>query len=207
MLYVFHGQDLKTAVEKAHALANSLRAKKPDASFVEMDGDSWNASALEGHLGGQGLFSSKYIVFLNRVTENAEAKDALASFASAMKGSPNIFIVLEGKLNAELKRAFDKSAEKTVECEPKAAAKPRFEFNVFAIAGAVGRKDAVGAWKAYREAIDGGIEPENIAGVLFWKAKSTMDKVLARKLITSYHDSHRGLCDLELSLERELLTL
>ncbi|MDE1975496.1 MAG: hypothetical protein KGI49_03250 [Patescibacteria group bacterium] len=207
MLYVFHGQDMRTASEKAHALVDSLRKKRPDAAYVKMEADAWDRTALEGHLGGQGLFSSKYIVFLDGVTENAAAKAELPGLVGPMNESDNIFIVLESKPNAELKKAFDEYAEKIVVCEPKAATKPKEEFNAFTIANAVARKDAAGAWKAYREAIDRGTEPENVAGILFWKAKSTMDRVLAGKLAVMYHEAHRGAVNLESAIERLVLGL
>jgi len=153
---------------------NSLRTKKPDAAYEKIDADSWNPSMIEGHLGGQGLFSNKYIVFVDRVTENAEAKEKLPDLIPAMQESDNIFIVLEGKLNAELKKAVTKSAEKAVESEPKV--KNNFFAdsgpNVFALADALGNRDAFKAWSVYRQVIDGGTEPENILGTLFWQAKS-----------------------------------
>ena len=212
MLYVFHGPDTPKALEKARALADSLRAKRPDAAFEEMMADNWNQAALESHLGGQGLFSSKYIVFLNRVAENAEAKEKIVDFIPAMQESDNIFIVLEGKLNAESKRAFEKDAEKMVafELAEKEKASADGGFNVFALADAFGKGDAFRAWKIYREAIDRGTEPENILGILFWKAKSMaagsgpMKQTLGR-IVTLYHDGHRGLIDLETGVERLLL--
>jgi len=63
---------------------------------------------IKSHLEGQGLFSNKYIVFLDRVTEKAEARDGLLDLLPEMKTSANIFIVLEGAVKAELKKAFDK---------------------------------------------------------------------------------------------------
>jgi len=215
MLYVFHGLDIAKSVEKAHALVNSLRAKRPDATFIEVSADQWSMSAVEENLGGQGLFSGKYIIFLNRVTENADAKESLPDLIQVMNESANIFIVLEGKLNAELKRAVEKDAEKAVESELKGATAKK-EFNIFALADAFGRLDAVNAWKIYREAIDSGVEPENIAGVLFWKAKSMAgnsssgsagkpDRRL-EKLVTLYHDGHRGILDLERGIEKLLLS-
>jgi hypothetical protein len=115
MLYVFHGPDIESGLKKARTLIDSLRTKRPDAAFETIDAEHWNSSILEGHLGGQGLFSNKYIVFLNRVTENAEAKEQLADFAQVMNESENIFIVLEGKILADLKKKFEKYAEKVVE--------------------------------------------------------------------------------------------
>ncbi len=207
MLYVFHGTDIQQAGAKARSLIESLRAKRPDAAFEKLDGDSWNPSVIEGHLGGQGLFSSKYIVFLDRVTENAEAKDGLPDLTEAMGESENIFIVLEGKLNAELKRAVEKNAEKIVECEPKAGAAKKPESNIFALADAVGKKDPVKSWMLYRQAIENGAEPEALIGMMFWKAKSVSNKDLARDLIVLYHEGHRGIHDLELATEKFLLSI
>ena len=204
MLYVFHGTDISTSVKKAHAVADSLRAKRPDAAFVEVVAGQWSPSLMGEHIGGQGLFSSKYIILLNRVTENAEAKESLSAFIQAMNGSPNILILREGKLNAELKRAVDAGAEKSVVSDLKEAA-PKKEFNAFGLADAFGRGEAFKAWSMYRQAIDGGSEPEAIVGMLFWKAKTMSSAPLARKLLTMYHESHRGRLGLELAAERLVL--
>ena len=116
MLYVFHGSDTHAALTKANIVVASLRAKKPDASYVRVEAGQWTPSIIEEHLGGQGLFSNKYIIFLDRVTENIEAKEQLPEFIEAIQESSNIFILLETKLNAELKKAVEKHAEKVVEC-------------------------------------------------------------------------------------------
>ncbi len=183
MLYVFHGSDTHSAITKSSALVNSLRAKKPDASYVRVEAGTWTSSIIEEHLGGQGLFSNKYIILLDRIMENLEAKEKLPEFASAMNESANIFVVVEGKLNAELKKAFEKSAEKMVECEEiqkqerdlsksLSGRNRKEEFNIFALADAVGQKDSFKAWSVYRQAIDNGVEAESIAGTLFWQIKS-----------------------------------
>lgn len=176
MLYVFHGTDIASAVTKATSLVDSLRAKRPDASYVRVEASQWSPSIIEEHIGGQGLFSNKYIIYLDRVTENIEAKESFAEFAQVIAESANIFIVLEGKLNAELKKVFEKHAEKMVECEKKEVAKSfgggNGEFNIFALADAVGARDSFKAWSVYRRAVDEGNEPESIIGTLFWQVKS-----------------------------------
>ncbi|MEN9912683.1 MAG: hypothetical protein RLY66_91 [Candidatus Parcubacteria bacterium] len=243
MLYVFHGTDIASAVTKATSLVDSLRTKRPDASYVRVEASQWSPSIIEEHIGGQGLFSNKYIIYLDRVTENAEAKESFAEFVSVMAESTNIFIVLEGKLNAELKKAFEKHAEKMVECEKKEAVKSfgaaSGEFNIFALADAVGARDPFKAWSVYRQAVDEGNEPESIIGTLFWQVKSMKlaadaksagesglspfvftkakkaagnysgDELgrLTDKLISIYHDAHRGMCDAELAVERVMLDL
>ncbi len=183
MLYVFHGTNTHSAITKASALINSLRTKKSDASYVRVEAGTWTSSIIEEHLGGQGLFLNKYIILLDRVAENVDAKEILPGLASAMNESANIFVVVEGKLNAELKKAFEKSAEKMVECidiqkqesnlaKSSSGINKKEEFNIFALADALGSRDSFKAWSIYRQAIDSGIEAESIAGTLFWQIKS-----------------------------------
>lgn len=210
MLYIFHGTDIASSAKKAHSLIDSLRAKRPDAAFVSITASDWNRSIIEEHLGGQGLFSNKYIVFLNRVTENVDAKENLASVAEVMNQSTNVFIVLEAKLNAELKKAFEKYAEKIVISEPKEVKSffAKAGFNVFALGDAVAQKNSLKAWVLYRQAVASGIESEAIIGTLFWKMKTQPNPGESlRQLIQIYHDGHRGLLDIELSLERYILRL
>ena len=236
MLYIYHGTDVAASGIKARTLVNSLRAKKNDAAFIEVDADHWNPAVVEENAGGQGLFSSKSIVFLNRVTENADAKETLSDFLALMQESDNIFIILEGKANADLKKKFEKNAEKIVVSDLKEAA-PKKEFNIFALADAVGSRDSMRSWTIYREALEKGNEPESIVGTLFWqiksmlvargassatqaglspfvymKAKKYAEKYsveelnsLSERLISIYHDGHRGLCDMELKIEGLLL--
>ncbi len=225
MLYVYHGPDIEKSLDKARTLANSLRTKRPDATYLEVDADKWSASIIQENVGGQGLFSSKYIIFLNRVAENADAKETLPDLIQIMNESTNIFILLEGKLNAELKKSVEKYAEKVVETgvtEKNSFAKSSTgagEFNIFALADAVASRNALKSWTVYRQAVDSGLEAENIIGVLFWKIKSMILakntksyseaelNSLLTNLITIYHDGHRGLVNAELGLEGLILSM
>ncbi len=174
MLYVFHGTDIRKGLEKSHNLVNSLRAKKSDATFVSIDADRFHSSIIEEHLGGQGLFSNKYIIFLDRVTENKDVREILPDFIQEMQESMNIFIVLEGKLNAELKKLFEKYAEKVVLCDEVDAGDSfkKKEFNVFTLGDALASREPFKAWTLYRQAVEKGLEAENILGTLFWQMKS-----------------------------------
>ena len=229
MLYVFYGTDVSKSREKAHYLVDSLRTKKPDASYVPITADNWNALTIEENLGGQGLFSSKYIVFLDRVTENAVAKEEVVDFLPAMNESSNIFVILEGKVIVELKKAIEKSAEKVVVTDLPTVAKSfgsrvagAGDFNVFALADAVANRNKANSWTIFRQAVDRGIGSESILGTLFWKVKTMIvasggkgstkySKVelenLLTRLVTLYHDGHRGMVDLELGTEKLLLEL
>ncbi len=239
MLYVIHGTDIAKGRDKSGSLIASLRSKRPDATFVRIDGDNWSPDLIQEHAGGQGLFSNKYIIFLDRVTENARAKEELVDLVELMKESTNVFIVLEAKVLTELKKAFEKYAEKVVECEEVKDLKKesKSDFNIFALADAVGSRDSLKSWIIYRQAVDSGLEAESIIGTLFWQVKSMIlarntnsatesglnpfvfskskkyasnysEKelnILMEKLVTLYHDGHRGMRDLELSVERMML--
>ncbi len=185
MLYIFHGSELDKSREKAHSLISSLRTKKPDAAYIPIEADEWNLEMVKSHVESQGLFSNKYIVFLDRISEKAEARDEMTDLLSDMKESPNIFIVLEGAVKADLKKAFAAHAEKVVESEKVSKAESfstKKEFNVFALGDAVGSRDPFKAWSLYREAVDGGLEAENVLGTLFWQVKSM---VLARSAVSA----------------------
>ncbi len=246
MLYVYHGTDITKSLEKARTLANSLRTKRPDATYIEIEADNWSSAIIEENIGGQGLFSNKYILFLNRVTEKGEAKESLPELIQIMNESTNIFILLEAKLNVDLKKAVEKHAEKVVETSndsdkgafgKKESGKE--EFNIFSLADAVASRNALKSWTIYRQAVDSGLEAESIIGTLFWQVKSMIvarDAVsattsglspfvyskakkhaenyskaelstLLADLISVYHDSHRGLVDAELGVEKLMLGL
>lgn len=171
MLYIFYGTDNKKVTDKARTLVDSLRAKKPDASFVEVSADNWNSSVIEEHVGGQGLFSNKYIVFLNKVGNDDEKINKMLEMMSVMKESANIFIISEGKVGADLKKSFEKHGEKVVVFEEVEKVVKR-EFNIFALADAIGNRDRFSAWSIYREAVANGLESESILGTIFWQFKS-----------------------------------
>ena len=173
MLYVYHGTDVSKSAGKANALARSLLEKKSDASFVKIGADDWSPDVLTEHACGQGLFSGKYIILLDRVSENPLAKDALVDSADILAGSANIFIVVESKLNVAQKKAFEKYASKLVVTELSVVQKKvGADFNIFALADAVSARERSKSWAIFRQAIDNGHEMESIIGTLFWQVKS-----------------------------------
>ena len=69
----------------------------------------------------------------------------------------------------------------------------------------------------YREGVESGIEPEAIAGILFWKIKTmilngsrmfSIDELKnqSSKIVSIYHLAHRGEVDFIVSLEQFILT-
>ncbi len=75
MIYFFYGTDSDKARGKAHDLIASLTKKKPDASFIKIDAENFSQNILDQYIGGQGLFVSKSIVFLDRLCEKKDIKE------------------------------------------------------------------------------------------------------------------------------------
>jgi len=217
MIYFLHGTDIDKGRSKAHELVDSLLKKKPDASFFKMDAEIFDEARLQEYAGGQGLFESKYIIFLDRLCEKKEIKESFLEHLKTLSESQNIFIVLEGKLDKVSSGKIEKKSEKTQEfLLPE---KQKEDYNAFALADAMGKRDRRNTWVLYRKAIDKGEAPEALHGMMFWKVKTMLTAGypgayskeelygLAERLISVYHDARRGVHELETGVEGLLLTL
>ncbi|MEY2664380.1 MAG: hypothetical protein RIT04_188 [Candidatus Parcubacteria bacterium] len=182
MLYFLYGSDTEKARIKARELIASLQKKKPDAAFFTLNAEMWalageNAAALiSEYAGGQGLFSNKYIVLVDRVCEDKKLREGLVETVSIMADSDNIFIVLEGKLDVATAKKISAVAEKTQEFEAASSQSGTFANapSGFVLADAFGRRDKKELWILYRELIDSGASPEELHGTLFWQIKSML---------------------------------
>ena len=67
MIYFFYGPDIETSRKKARALFESLKVKKPDASFGELVAEGITSDKIIELVGGQGLFSNKSVVFCDNI--------------------------------------------------------------------------------------------------------------------------------------------
>ena len=180
MIYFFHIKkgastkvDTSISFKKASALAAELKKKKPDAGFFTVTDENWNEEQIKEYVGGQGLFSNKYIVLIKGVFSKKEVKEAFLEKIKEMAESPNIFIVAEGVIDAASLKKIEKYAEKIQEFEAgESKSVQKEEFNIFDIADALGARDKKMLWTLYRKAIDSGKVPEEIHGILFWQAKS-----------------------------------
>ncbi len=154
-----------------HSLVDSLCVKKPNASLFKIDSDCFDCVRLEELIVGAGLFEQKYIVVLDRVFENEEAKEFVFKNIKETGVSENIFIILEGKLDKKTLTKFEKNSEKIQEFE-KAEVKKQEKFNIFTLSDAFGGRKKKELWVLFQKAISVGMSPEEIHGTLFWMVKS-----------------------------------
>ncbi len=217
MIYLFYGSDGEKAKTKARALFESLRARKPDASFGELSPEGITGDKIVELVGGQGLFSNRSVVFCDNIFSDIEARETAEPFIIDLKDSPNIFVLLEREPIKKIFEKLEKNSEKSQEFSVASTAAKK-EWSDFALANAIGRRDALHAWREYRCLIERDPELEKIHGQIFWKIKQMILyrgsafsqpelTSMSRTLVDMYHLAHRGACDFELSMEKFLLKL
>jgi len=181
MIYFLHGSDGAKARAKAHELIDALLAKKPDASLFKFDSLSFVPADFDALVYGAGLFAANSIIFLDHSFENEEARDHFLGALGEIDESPNIVILLEGELKKAEREKLAKKAAKTQEFSIAAAgAKKGGEFNSFALADALGRRDKKELWTLFEEAQFAGKAAEELHGLLFWQMKSMLQAAASK---------------------------
>ncbi|MBL7045979.1 MAG: hypothetical protein ISR99_03055 [Parcubacteria group bacterium] len=173
MIYLLYGNDEDKARGKLHTLAESLRAKKPDASFIGLNEETFSVPQLPELIGSQGLFERKLIVVLDHLVKNKVVGDEIVKSLKEFGESESIFIFLEGTLDKKTLSKFEKYGEKAQEFSS-TVVKAKPDFSIWSLGDALGRRDKVALWSKYREALGRGISVEEIHGVLFWQVKSML---------------------------------
>lgn len=205
MIYILVGNDNKA--KNAHLQTILKKGEQTHLSKDEISKESFINVAL-----GANLFGGINILVLSEVLSQVELKD---QDLKILQSSENIFVFLEEKLLTDDKKRYGKYGEVLVFDEKKIPKKET--FNTFAIADAFASKDKIKTWILYREAIEAGIAPEAISGILFWKVKTmilnntkTFSQDSLKKqsgdLVSLYHKSHRGECDFTTGLEQFILS-
>ncbi|HZS43212.1 MAG TPA: hypothetical protein VFA52_03290 [Candidatus Paceibacterota bacterium] len=220
MLYLIYGSDFEKARERGDELQESLVKKKPNASIFRFNAENWDTASFDELVKSIGLFENRNIVVLDRVFENEEAKDFVLKNLKDLEESPHIFILLEGKLDKVTATRIEKKAEKT-EVFSAAKESKKEKFSVFSLTFPFEYRDKRKLWILYQEARKNAA-PEEIHGILWWKLKQMMlsGKVgraskygatelgtLAAKMVSIYHNAHRGLFDFDLALEKFILEI
>lgn len=144
-------------------------------------------------------------VFVLEGAINSERQNEFLDIAEVFVESPHTFIFVEEKLLKAPTTALEKAGAK-IELVKKAASRER-GFDPFGLTYALGARDKKKLWLALMQSFRAGEKAEAVAGLLAWKARQMGDAKLSRTLTFMYHDSHRGMGELELLLERFALTL
>ena len=189
MIYFYYGTDAESARKKAKITVDSLIEKKPEATLIKIGNEDLVEDKVVELVGGQALFSSKYIVHLRNTFDNKENKEVILKNIKDIGKSDNIFIFAEGKMDKTALTKIEKNAEKMQEYIKPAKTLNKKEklaligekIDFFEFADALGRRDKRGLWVLYQDALAEQVPAEEVHGIFYWQVKSML---LARKCKT-----------------------
>ena len=237
MLYFFQNDDFSLARKSAETFWDEFLTKNPDVAVFEMNDETWSAERFEEYLSGQTLFGSTHAVFLRNTFSDDTAREYIAGATKRVAQSPHTFVFAEGKIDAKTRTLFEKEAEHAPVLGEKQAPTREFNIFPLADAlGMRDRKNAwLMLERALREGVSGeniyGILFWQIKALLLVKNAGPGEKTglkpfaeqkarrlarnftlqelreLSATLISLYHDSRKGLHELDAALLRFVLTL
>lgn len=207
MIYLLLGLDLKNK----NIYTNKLIQ---ESESIFLSPNILTKELIMNHSMSTSLFGDKPIIIIEDILKDENIifnKDEL----QILKESETIFIFKEDKLLVEEQKKYKKYV--TIENFELKKKTQNNKFNVFSITDAYAVKNKIVTWTLYRKAIESGIEPEAIAGVLFWKNKIMIlngSKVFSKdelkknssNIISLYHKAHGGDRDFVVGLEQFILS-
>ena len=178
-------------------------SKKRPKGVEEIKWENVSTDELASLASTDALFGGTRTIVFSGALNGARGEEFL-KLAKEFAQSAHTFIFEEEKL---LKRETDIVAKAGAKVEKIEKIKKDRGFDPHGLTFALGAKDKKKLWLGIMGALEEGEKPEAIAGLLAWKARQMKDIPLSRELVRLYHDSHRGVGDLELLLERFALKL
>lgn len=176
MIYLFCGDDTKNK----HASYEKFLKSVPSSTEIFYIGkNDFDPAQIESFYSGSGLFFAKCAVVFTNIFEKGETLDFVLEKLNLMEKSGNGFIFLEGKLNKSVLDVFKKAlpAGRQVGQRINVFELPKEKkekYNNFLLADAFAERDKLHLWIYFRQAMDVGVGMEELAGVLFWKAKDML---------------------------------
>lgn len=107
MLWTIIG-DTKEARRGFQKIREVLKKKQPEAEELYFNNENFSKSALEEVLKSQGLFFSKNIVILDNIFQNKESKEVIIENLKEIKESDHAFVLNEYSIDAPTKTELKK---------------------------------------------------------------------------------------------------
>lgn len=233
MLVVFFGNDTAAVRQAAHEYVHRYVPDETPVSTV--DADAYQPGMVAEAAEGVSLFGGASIYIIDMPSGDSAFNEEVQNYLDALAASPHQFIVIEGPLLAAAKKAYTKHAD-AIE-EHKRAAGERFNVFALGDALARKDKKALWLLltDAFRAGLSGEeiagtlwwqLKTLRLAAVTnsaadagmkdfpYNKAKRALSTfadgeltALSEGLLACYHDARLGKLDLDLALERWVLTL
>lgn len=171
MIWLFTG-DPAAARAKALSWVRATRAKVPTAPYIRLEGAGITHEALADAATARGLFHDRSLAFVNDPFALAEGGEALLAAVPALAASENAIYVYAPKL-LKVAEPLRAAAVKVFDEAGIPAAKRGFNAS---LADALGARDGRALWRELATAWRSGERPEEVHGLLHWKARDLMKK-------------------------------
>lgn len=174
MLYILYGTDMKKAREKLNSLIGTLLARKKDAALVRVPLEEFDPNHLSEYAGIQGLFAERSIIVFDSLFLDPANKECIVENVEVLKRSENVFILLEGDIDAKTLAKLSKYAEKVQEFAAPARKERKPAFNIFSLSDALGERNKKKLWVLYQTGKMHNMSDEEMHGILFWGVKNML---------------------------------
>ncbi len=233
MLHLFYGNDTVGVREKTHAFCADCEAK--GATLERIDTQSYAPGVLTDIAGATSLFGTETLYLIDTPSLKKDFYDDVLEHLEILKESPNTFVIIEEALLAPEKKKFAKYTETNEEV--KKASTERFNaFGMAdslakkdkrmlwvqlqeAKTAGLSPEEIIGTlwWqikslrlaKVTQNAAEAGMKdyPYNKAKGALSNFKEGELEALTESLLAVYHDGHLGKKDIDLALEKWMLTI
>ncbi|HWA32157.1 MAG TPA: hypothetical protein VG694_01770 [Candidatus Paceibacterota bacterium] len=166
MIHFLYGEDRGA---RNSALEKILDSLPEGTEIFRLDKETFDPDSFENFFSSSGLFFKKCTVVLSEVLASERNESFVSGKLDLIKDSANVFVFLEDAPAKATLAAFEESGAKIAEFAKVKEKKER--FNSFVLANALGSRDRLGLWLGFRQAMMHGAALDELAGVLFWKAK------------------------------------
>ena len=170
MIYFLYGNDTHKARKKLHELLDIAGKKRPGAELFKITTENWSDAQFDELLVSQGLFESKYTVVLDNIFEKKDCKTYVLDRLEGMRDSEQIFLMLEGSVDAASLKKIKNFAKQVQEFEKLESKKPA--YNLFSITDGLLQKDKKTLWVSYIDFLKKGAVAEELHGIFFWQVKN-----------------------------------
>lgn len=233
MLYIFYGSNRKVIHDKAMSLVTQLRERKPDATYTSLPAEDGVVEKITEFADNQGLFKNKNLVFCSGLSSVAKN---FTSLSKILTESPNVFVLAEEKLDAKTITALKKIGAKISEHNKEDSKIPFKIFTLGDAFGRRNKKElwalflkaieegisaeeihGVLFWQLKSMVVARGAETPEKAGLHPFVFKKSLSfaknfteselKSLSSKMVKFYHDARRGGTELELAIEKFILSI
>ncbi|MEI6296777.1 MAG: hypothetical protein WCO84_03980 [bacterium] len=182
MYYLFIGKDTQKSRTKMGETISAFYSKNPNSNVFRVSSDDFNESAFLEYIGGQSLFSNKFLISADGIFKNEEAKKFILKNIKEIVSSHNVFVFLEESLKKDELTPMKENAEKVFDFELSLDKEgKKSDFNPFAVSDAFGEKDKKKIWVVYQKALREGMASEEVFWKFTWQVKNLLLAKIAEK--------------------------